>query len=91
MFSCILGNMSNRNLDGELTGEETSDVDEKNLPPTYIVIQLASNIPLNTLRWLIEKIRGKKRDGAGELIVMKQPVNPEDVSRYFRQKKYKQC
>lgn len=71
--------MSNRNLDGELTGEETSDVDEKNLPPTYIVIQLASNIPLNTLRWLIEKIRGKKRDGAGELIVMKQPVNPEDA------------
>lgn len=58
--------------------KEMGDVEETQLPPTYLVIQLPSDIPLSTLSWFVEKIRGKKRDGGGELFVMKQPINPED-------------
>lgn len=49
------------------------------LPQTYIVIRIAPDIQETTIEWLLEKIRGKRRDGGAELIVMKEPYNPENV------------
>lgn len=72
--------MSKQKLECGDAGEESSDAEETVLPPTYIVLQISSDIPEKTLTWLIDKIRGRKRDGGGELIAMKQPYNPEDVS-----------
>lgn len=79
-LSFFIGNMSKQQLDSGDAGEESSDAEETVLPPTYIVVQISSDIPEKTLTWVIDKIRGRKRDGGGELIVMKQPCNPEDVS-----------
>ncbi|CAG9854829.1 unnamed protein product [Phyllotreta striolata] len=79
-LAALRGKMSNRKIVvTDVADEDSCDIDDTNLPPTYLVIQLSSTIPLNTLRWFVEKIRGKKRDGGGELIVMKQPVNPKDA------------
>ncbi|XP_072377103.1 anoctamin-10 isoform X1 [Diabrotica undecimpunctata] len=75
----LRGTMSTMKVDAEILGEDLAEIDEKYLPPTYLVIQLSADIPVNTLTWLIEKLRGKKRDGGGELIVIKQPVNPEGL------------
>ncbi|XP_018568866.1 anoctamin-10 isoform X2 [Anoplophora glabripennis] len=77
-LDALRGNMNKQQLDSGDTVEESSDVEETVLPPTYIVLQVSSDIPEKTLLWLIDKIRGKKRDGGGELIVMKQLCNPED-------------
>ncbi|XP_056630386.1 anoctamin-10 isoform X1 [Diorhabda sublineata] len=81
-LSALRGNMRSRLLDADTAVDEMEkeigDVEEMQLPPTYLVIQLSSDIPLSTLTWFVEKIRGKKRDGGGELFVMKQPFDPED-------------
>lgn len=71
--------MSRQNLEDGDTADEASDFDEALLPPTYLVLQISKNVPKSTLTWLIDKIRGQRRDGGGELIVMRQPGSTEDV------------
>lgn len=70
--------MSKQQLDAS---DVMSDEFDENtpLPPTYLVLKVASDIRENTLTWLIDKIRGKRRDGGAELIVMRQPSDPNDV------------
>ncbi|KAJ8935741.1 hypothetical protein NQ314_012667 [Rhamnusium bicolor] len=70
--------MSKKQLDDGTMAEESSDVEETVLPLTYIIIQITSDVHENTLNWLIDKVRGRRRDGCGELVVMKQPFNPDD-------------
>nr|XP_023025137.1 anoctamin-10-like [Leptinotarsa decemlineata] len=77
-LDALRGNMHKRVVDTETIGDEISDVEDTVLPPTYIVLQIDPDIPKTTLTWIIDKIKGKKRDGGGELIVMKQSCNPED-------------
>lgn len=71
--------MSKQKIDGNESGDDTADMDEAVLPPTYIVLQISQKVPKETLTWLVNKIRGRRRDGGGELILMKQPGPPEDV------------
>lgn len=70
--------MSKRNIDAIAyhgdDGEESTS-----LPPTYIVIRIASDIPDKSVVWLVEKIRAKRRDGGAELMVFREPYNPEEV------------
>ncbi|CAH1183687.1 unnamed protein product [Phaedon cochleariae] len=79
-LDALRGNMHKRVFDAETIGDDGSDIEDTQLPPTYVVVQLDPKIPKTTLVWLIDKISGKKRDGGGELIVMKQPLNPDDGS-----------
>lgn len=60
---------------------EYPDDDEENttLPPTYIVIRIASDIPDKTVVWFVEKIRAKRRDSGAELLVFREPYNPDEV------------
>nr|CAH7756325.1 unnamed protein product [Callosobruchus chinensis] len=69
--------MSSQNVEHHPKDEGT-DSEDTTLPPTYLVVQLTSKIHEETLRWLIDKLRGRKSDGGGELVVMKQPVNTAD-------------
>ncbi|XP_063918070.1 anoctamin-10 isoform X2 [Zophobas morio] len=71
------GKMSKQELDTVETMSDEFD-EGTSLPPTYLVLKVASDIKENTLTWLIDKIRGKRRDGGAELIVMRQPCDPED-------------
>lgn len=57
---------------------EESEDDETVLPPSYIVIRLNPEIEQTTLEWLVHKIKGKRRDGGAELIVLKQPYKPSE-------------
>lgn len=66
----------------DVMSDELSD-DITTLPPTYIVLKIAKDMKEATILWLIDKIRGKRRDGGAELIVMKQPINPDDVHSLF--------
>lgn len=63
--------MSNPHLQIGDGNEDTSD-EETVLPTTYIVVKISKDIKTATLHWLVEKIRGKRRDGGAELIVMTQ-------------------
>lgn len=71
--------MSRQKIEDGDTADEGSDIDEIALPSTYIVMQLDPDIPKTTLNWLIDKIRGRRRDGGGELILLRQPGSVEDV------------
>lgn len=71
--------MSKQKLEVGDEMEEPTDFDETVLPPTYLVLQIAKNVPVNTLTWVIDKIRGPRRDGGGGLILMRQPGSSEDV------------
>lgn len=71
--------MSRQKLEDGEPVEEPTEFDETVLPPTYLVLQIAPNVPRNTLLWLVDKIRGPRRDGGGGLILMRQPGSPEDV------------
>lgn len=71
--------MSRQKLEDGDTTEETTEFDETVLPQTYIVLQIDPEVPTNTVSWLVDKIRGYRRDGGGELVLMKQPGSPEDV------------
>ena len=79
-FYSLQGKMSKQELDTVETMSDEFD-EGTSLPPTYLVLKVASDIKENTLTWLIDKIRGKRRDGGAELIVMRQPCDPEDVSQ----------
>ncbi|CAH0557355.1 unnamed protein product [Brassicogethes aeneus] len=67
-------------MDSNHADDTTTDTgdDETVLPSTYIVIKVAENIPEATVKWLINKIKGKKRDGGAELIVMMQPSSGDE-------------
>ncbi|XP_071053046.1 anoctamin-10 isoform X1 [Onthophagus taurus] len=58
--------------------EEILSEDPSVLPQTYIVIQLNPEISAKTLQWIIEKIKGRRRNGGGELIVFRQPYIKEE-------------
>jgi anoctamin-10 len=51
------------------SAEETAAV----FPPTYIVVQFSRHIKTSALVWLVNKIRKKRSDGGGELLVRRQP------------------
>lgn len=71
--------MSRQNFGAiEYHGDDAEE--STSLPPTYIIIKIASDIPDKTVVWLVEKIRAKRRDGGAELMVFRQPFNPEEVS-----------
>ncbi|XP_049822312.1 anoctamin-10 isoform X2 [Aethina tumida] len=55
--------------------DQTTDTENEEtvLPPTYMVIKVAKNVPETTTKWLIDKIKGPKKSGGAELIVMMQP------------------
>lgn len=68
---------------------ETSDdpgdgfEDSASLPQTYMVMMLNPDIDENTLIWVVEKIRGKRRDGGAELVIFKQPYDFQKVIIIF--------
>lgn len=64
--------------------DQTTDTENEEtvLPPTYMVIKVAKNVPETTTKWLIDKIKGPKKSGGAELIVMMQP-SVDDVSNTF--------
>lgn len=80
------GRMSRQNL-GAIEYHRDDPEETTTLPPTYIVIKIASDIPDKTVLWLVEKIRAKRRDGGAELMVFREPYNPEEVSTTTSQKR----
>ncbi|XP_065163565.1 anoctamin-10 isoform X3 [Atheta coriaria] len=79
----LRGHMSSHNLHlsesdivQKINFEETSGGHA--LPRSYIVVRIAADIPERTLVWLVDRIKGKRRDGGAELIVMRQPYNIKD-------------
>lgn len=74
----ILDTMSSQRLvDGDNIPDEINDL--HTLPPTYIVLHIRPKVHETTIKWLVEKIRGKRRDGGAELIIMRQPYKPDEV------------
>lgn len=66
---------------GDDSGEDEAGV----FPQTHIVIKFASHINASAMMWLVDKIRGKRRDGGAELLVRRQPRRSNEVgvdSRY---------
>lgn len=51
------------------------------IPRTYIVLQLSPNVSSSVVKWLVDKIRGKRRYGGAELMVFRQPHAPNEVSK----------
>lgn len=74
--------MSKQNLNEDLSDEhtETDDIPSTSIPETYIVLTLSTEIKGATLKWLIEKIRGKRRDGGAELVLFKQSYDENKVT-----------
>lgn len=50
------------------------------LPPTYLVLQLNPDTPSSALKWLVDKIKGQRRDGGAELVLLKQPTRDNEVN-----------
>lgn len=75
--------MSKQSLNGDLS-DEHPDIDDVHsyIPRTYIVLTLSEEINGTALKWLIEKIRGKRRDGGAELLLFKQPFDENKVGTY---------
>lgn len=61
--------------------KESSDEQDDNVqfPQSYIIIKFGKNVKTLTLNWLVDKIRGQRRDGGAELIVRQQPYEPNEV------------
>ncbi|XP_045470145.1 anoctamin-10 isoform X2 [Harmonia axyridis] len=64
--------------DERVAANEMDDEDDEKLPPTYIVVTVSKEIPVITLAWIIKKIRGNKRDGGAELVLLQQPRSPKE-------------
>lgn len=58
--------------------DETSD-EGVQVPRTCIVIKVARHVRDVTVQWLVNKIRGKRRDGGAELVVRQEPYDPSEV------------
>ncbi|XP_030753800.1 anoctamin-10 [Sitophilus oryzae] len=50
--------------------ELADDEEQTQLPPTYVVVKVVPDIHERALQWLVGKIRAKKSDGGGELVIM---------------------
>lgn len=72
--------MSKQNLTGDLSDDHGEVDDAPTIPQTYIVIELSTEINGTALKWLVEKIRGKRRDGGAELVIFKQPFDENKVT-----------
>lgn len=57
------------------SAEETAAV----FPPTYVVLQFSRRTKTEALVWLVDKIRGKRRDGGAELLIRRQPHQEGEV------------
>lgn len=80
LFATI-GHMNKQNLNMEFTEMTEENGDEiTNLPQTYIVMQLDPETPATALKWLVDKIRGRRRDGGAELVLFKQPTQENEVN-----------
>ncbi|GLV46184.1 Abnormal X segregation [Carabus blaptoides fortunei] len=71
------------NMVHQQTGDVTDASDETSdegvqLPRTYIVIKVAKHVRDVTVLWLVNKIRGKRRDGGAELVVRQEPYDPSE-------------
>ncbi|XP_037040102.1 anoctamin-10 isoform X2 [Bradysia coprophila] len=54
--------------------EENTDEDiDSSAFETYLVIKFANNVNSKSLRWIVDKIRGKKNYGGAELLIRKEP------------------
>ncbi|KRT81314.1 hypothetical protein AMK59_4973, partial [Oryctes borbonicus] len=85
------GHMSKQSLNMELTemAEENGE-DTAVLPQTYLVLQLNPETPSNALKWLVDKIKGQRRDGGAELVLLKQPLrNNEPIILHVSASKIK--
>lgn len=51
--------------------------------PSYIIIQFGSNVKVETVQWIVNRIRSDHKHGGAELLVMKQPSLKGQVSKYF--------
>lgn len=72
--------MSKQNLNDELSDEHAEPEDiPSHIPETYMVLMLSPEINGTALKWLTEKIRGKRRDGGAELVLFKQPFDEDKV------------
>lgn len=75
--------MSTRNLLDHTDGSDDAPDDPTFLPQTYIVIRISPDIKPETLKWLIERIKGEKWKGGAELVAMKQPLKPDQVYNFI--------
>lgn len=74
----LRGNMTRKMFEDGEPVEEPTDFYETVLPPTFLVLQIAPNVPRNTLALLVGKIKCPRRNGGGRVILMRHPVPPED-------------
>ncbi|KAK7789933.1 hypothetical protein R5R35_010907 [Gryllus longicercus] len=59
-------------------------------PPTYMVLVCSRTISNEAFMWLLNKVRGKRRDGGAELLVRRQPHKPgEGVTLHVSASKIK--
>lgn len=54
------------------------------LPQTYLVLRTNPDVSQTALEWLIDKIRGRCRDGGAELLVFKEPYDADEVGRCIK-------
>lgn len=71
---------TNFSVEDERVAASIMDEEDDKLLDTYMVVNVSKETPDKTLAWLINKIRGNKRDGGAELVVMKQPRAPKEVN-----------
>ncbi|KAI4464863.1 ngep-related [Holotrichia oblita] len=71
--------MSKQSLNIELSEMTEENGEEPTvLPPTYLVLQLNPDTPSSALKWLVDKIKGQRRDGGAELVLLKQPTRDNE-------------
>lgn len=73
-----LPTVMNDEITSRFQTKNDGDASASVLPPTYMVLRVAKETPDATITWLVDKIRGIKRDGGAELLVMKQPFYPKE-------------
>lgn len=76
MVQCedIYNDSMETSTDTETLEEVTSN------PQTYIVLKFSPNVNRSTIHWIVDRIRGKRRNGGAELLIKKQPYDPDEVS-----------
>lgn len=57
--------------DETTTDNESADVQQ--FLDTHVIIKFANNVSMNTLHWIIDKIRAKKSHGGAELLIRREP------------------
>lgn len=89
--SDALGDLDSDNSSSSVGTASTGDPGEgAAFPPTYLVLAFARHVKPEALRWLVDKIRGKRRDGGAELFVRRQPLrHGEGVTLHLSASKIK--